>query len=423
MKSLLWRLWPAFFACWLLLLSTSVIADDTLSMADALVRTLKQSPQLESYSYALRATEAERLQAGLLPNPSLRLELENFTGSGQLRGARSLETTLMLSQLLELGDKRRRREQTVAMRMGLVEADYAIVRLDVLAEVARRFIHVARDQALLEVARSAVELAQDNRSAVEKRVNAARAMESELSRAEIELARVRLILEHREHELLSAKRRLAAGWGSDQVGFSQVSADLFALPKTRSLDALLKELRSSPHMQRFLSEHRLRAAELELAQARAVPDARVGAGLKRNESVDDQALMLNFSIDLPVFDRNQGNIRAAQERLDQVTTAESARYIEAQSLLFTTYQELSHARTEANMLHETIIPQAQKTLESYESGYQSGRFSYLEMAAARREFIEIRSEAIRAAASYHIYLIEIERLAGLGFGVSGAGLP
>lgn len=405
----------------LLLLAASAGNAASLSLAEALAEALTESPRLESYSHARRAAEAKRLQAGLLPNPSLRVEVENFAGSGALAGVQSLETTLMLSQLLELGDKRRRREQAAARSIGLVEADYDIARLDVLAEVARRFIHVARDQALLEVAEEAVELADSNRAAVAERVTAGRAMQAQLSRAEIERARAAIQLEHREHELLAAKRRLAAAMGSAQTGFERVTADLFDLPATRPLDALLTELRGSPDLRRFISERRLRQAELELARARRVPDARVGAGVRRLEGIDEQALLLNFSMELPLFDRNQGNIRAARERLDQVAVAEDARYIEAQSLLFTTYQELRHARTETAMLRETVIPQARRALQSFESGYQSGRFSYLELADARHEFIELRGEAIRAAASYHTYLIEIERLTGLGFGVGAGG--
>jgi len=401
----------------LLLASLPVAAAEPLRMADALARALTESPKLETFSYSIRAAEAGRLQAGLLPNPELGLQLEDIAGTGEVSGVRGLETTLLLSQLLELGGKREKRELAAARNVGVIEADYEIARLDVLAEVARRFVHVARDQSLLEVAESAVELAEQNRAAVEQRVAAARAMRAELSRAEIELARARIRLEHREHELRAAKRRLAAGWGSDRVGFERVEADLFDLPGTQDLQALLDELRRSPDMRRFLSERRLRDAELELARARAVPDARLGAGIRRLEGINEQALMLNFSMELPVFDRNQGNIRAARERIGQVAVDETATYIEAQSLLFTTYQELIHARTEADTLREVVIPQSHRALQSFEDGYAAGRFSYLEVADARREFIEVRAEAIRAAASYHGYLIEIERLTGLGFGV------
>lgn len=84
--------------------------------------------------------------------------------------------------------------------------------------------------------------------------------------------------------------------------------------------------------------------------------------------------MLDFSVGLPVFNRNQGNIAAARERLQQVTTDADARYIEAQALLFTTYQELQHARTETQLLNESIIPQAREVLEAFEGGTRADVF-------------------------------------------------
>ena len=90
-------------------------------MAEALKRALRDSPALASFPFALRAAEAEKVQAGLLANPRLGIQLENIAGSGDVSGVRSLETTLMLSQLLELGSKRERRSM-VAGNQGRVHS-------------------------------------------------------------------------------------------------------------------------------------------------------------------------------------------------------------------------------------------------------------------------------------------------------------
>ncbi len=419
--SLRWRQLPlaALFFGYSIALSADVMEMPSITLAEAVARTLTRSPELESYTYAIRAAEAERIQAGLRPNPELGVQFEDFAGTGNLRGARGLETTLSLSQVLELGDKRQRRSDAAAMQLGLIEADYDIKKLDVLAEVARRFIHAVTGQALLEVAQAALEQAERTQDAVQVRVSAARAMSAELSKAEIAVARAHIALEHREHELKSSKRRLAAIWGEDRVQFQTVVADLFTLPPVADIEQLLERIRTSPDLQRFLSVQRLRAAELELARARSTPDARIGAGLRRLEDLDDQAFMLTFSIGLPVNDRNQGNIQAARERLAQVESDEHARYIDAQSVLFSAYQELLHAATEAETLHTTLIPAAERALADYEKAYQTGRLSYLELVDAQRELIELRSEAILAAADYHRYLIEIERLTGERFTTEG----
>jgi cobalt-zinc-cadmium efflux system outer membrane protein len=410
--------WRLMLAGWLLL-STPMQAESgfpsgIVNLRAAVAAALLRNPGLESFNYALRTAEAGRIQAGLRPNPDFSAHFENLVGTGELRGTRGLEATLLLSQVLELGDKRARRQRAAARALDLRNADYELQRLDVLAEVARRFVHVVSDQALLKVSREAVVLAERTRDAVAQRVAAARATRAELSRTEIALARARIELEHREHELRTSRRALAATWGSIQPRFERAQADLFTLPAISSFKQLRAELRASPDLQYFLTARRLREAELQLAQAGSVPNARIGAGMRRLEQFDDQALMLTFSIGLPVFNQNQGNIQAAQARLAQTAVKRRAHFIAAQAVLFATYQELLHAAAEAQTLSETVIPEAKRALKAIEAGFNIGRFSYLELAAAQREFIDVRSEAISAAADYHRFVIEIERLTGIG---------
>jgi cobalt-zinc-cadmium efflux system outer membrane protein len=57
-----------------------------LTLRDALALAVKQSPDLASFSWEIRAREARALQAGLRPNPTFSAELENIGGSGP-RGA------------------------------------------------------------------------------------------------------------------------------------------------------------------------------------------------------------------------------------------------------------------------------------------------------------------------------------------------
>src|SRR4051812_34712181 len=73
------------------------------SLSDILAFTLMKNPQLHSYSYDLRAADARTLQAGFRPNPGLDVETENI-------GAPIfMQTTFLLSQLIELGGKRQAR--------------------------------------------------------------------------------------------------------------------------------------------------------------------------------------------------------------------------------------------------------------------------------------------------------------------------
>ena len=80
-----------------------------LSLEEVLRAALLQNPDLSSTAFEVRAAEARTLQAGLFLNPEIELELEDFGGTGEVRGVQTSESTLQLSQLIELGGKRTKR--------------------------------------------------------------------------------------------------------------------------------------------------------------------------------------------------------------------------------------------------------------------------------------------------------------------------
>ncbi len=53
----------------------------TISLHDALTAALLRNPDLAAFSWEVRSREARALQAGLLPNPELAFEIENFGGT------------------------------------------------------------------------------------------------------------------------------------------------------------------------------------------------------------------------------------------------------------------------------------------------------------------------------------------------------
>ena len=88
--------------------------------------------------------------------------------------------------------------------------------------------------------------------------------------------------------------------------------------------------------------------------------------------------------------------------------------------LFEIYQELSHSFTAAETLRKRIIPDARRAMSEYELGYAAGRYSLLELTAAQRLLLDSRLEALVAAADYHRYRIEIDRLTGAAMTSGGA---
>jgi cobalt-zinc-cadmium efflux system outer membrane protein len=176
------------------------------TLSEALARAQARHPLFASYRAQLQAADARAVQAGIRPAPTLNLAVENAFGTGEVSGYSAAETTLGFSQLIERGGLRDRRIEAADAGRDRLSTDAEIARLDLRAEVARRFVHVLSDQAQLVITREATELARSTLAEVERRVAAARAPLAERSRAQISLERARLAEEHAEHELLSSRR-------------------------------------------------------------------------------------------------------------------------------------------------------------------------------------------------------------------------
>lgn len=387
-------------------------ANPGLTLGQAIAATLDRNPQLQSSVFALRAADARIAQTDQAPALELSIEVENIAGSGAVKGTQAAETTLMLSQVLELGGKRESRVQAARAGYGVLSVEEEAQRLDILAEVARRFIQVASDQDAIKLAQQATQLAERTMQSAEVRVRAARSPEVERLRAQIALTRARIDEEHAERELLSSRQKLAAMWGDDEPDFPAVSADLSRLPEPAPFAVLVQRLKTNPDFMRFAHEQRLRDAEVRLAETRRVPNVQVGAGVRRLEETGDQAFVVSMSMPLFSGRRSGGYVSEATARKAQVSLDERSAFLRAQAQLFELYQELRNSLTEAKVLREEVLPQSETILQQTEYAYQRGRYSYVDWIAAQRELLDARRRLIESSANAHRFAAEIERLTG-----------
>ena len=387
-------------------------AGQALTLESAIGQTLASNPDLRVY--APRLTAARERAAGAEQRPPLALEAEvqDAFGTGRASGFDSAETTFALSQVIELGGKRALRADAAAAGAALVAAERAAAELDVLAEVTRRFTHVAADQEHLALTMRATALAEENVAAASARVAAARAPEVELRRARVTRARAAVEQEHAEHELLSSRRKLAAMWGDSELHFERVDADLYALPQSEGYEALLARLANNPDFLQFASEERLRDAELRVAEAHARTDVTWRAGLRLLHDTNDEALVVGVTLPLNAARRARSEIAAARAEREQTAAERDAHRVRAEAQLFDLFQELGHAITEADVLRTAVLPEMEAALEATRYAFERGRYSYLEWVDAQRELVEVQRALIDASANAHLYRIEIERLTG-----------
>lgn len=385
--------------------------DEVLSLSQVLARVLRDSPELAVFPYHLRAAEARALQAGLRPNPELSLEVENVAGDGAFSGADAAEVTLALSQVIELGGKRRHRRAVARLAGDVVQRDYDVARLDVLANAARQFLAVAQAQRLLQLAEQAASWTEQAEQAVQARFQAGSVSRAELSQARIDALRARLAVGEVQNALEIARLQLASLWGAEQTAFV-VQADLFELAEVTAFAELRDRLKQSPQLQRYLTLDRLRQAQLDLAIAQGRQDPTIGLGVKRFEATGDQALTFEFSMPLGISNRNQGEIAAARADLERLGYERRVTRLELYTEVYRLYQQLQQARRTVEVLRQQALPEAERALSQVEQGYRTGRFSYLEWVEVRRQRLAVEREAIEAASAFHRALLTLEQLTG-----------
>jgi cobalt-zinc-cadmium efflux system outer membrane protein len=383
-----------------------------LTLRQALALALLQNPELSAFAWEIRAAEARTLQARLRPNPELGLEVENVAGTGALQGGRSTETTLRLSQVIELGGKRARRLRVAALERDLAAWDYEAKRIDVLTAVAQAFIEVLRAQERLGAEEELVRLAERVFAAVAARVKAGKVSPVEETKAGVALSTSRVAFERAHRELEATRQRLAATWGSSTPTFQKAEGAFETVTVPPSAEALAERIVDNPDLARWGTELQQRQAAVRLAEAQKIPDLTATGGVRYVNEASAAAFVFSFSAPLPIVNRNQGAILEAQYRLAKAEAERRAAVVRVRTALGTVYATLTAAFTEVTTLKNTIVPGARQAFEATSEGYRQGKFSLLDVLDAQRTLFEARGQYIEALATYHKAVVEVERLIG-----------
>jgi cobalt-zinc-cadmium efflux system outer membrane protein len=383
-----------------------------LTLAEALDRTLERNPELVALGYGQQATEGHVQQSRLRPNPDLHVAIQDVLGTDSYQGIDSAETTMSLEWVLERGVRQRMIDAAQSSVEAFV-AEMEVRGLDEAAETARRYVECLLLQARLLTRAEGVRLAQQTVAAVRRRVEATRAPQAELARAEAEVARAEILKEDVEHELLSAYRELAAQWGETRPSFMTVAGEIGPLPTLEPLEAIVAKVDANPVLLHFASRQRFDEAQLRLEEARSRPNWRVSGGVRRYEDTDDQALVAGLTVPLARKNRNQGRIAEARANISRTRAEAAAARVDIETALFVLYQELNHDIEVAGRFARDIIPRIETALDWTRRLYEAGGYSYLELALVQSQLLDAREELLSVTANAHRLVIEIERLTGV----------
>src|SRR3546814_8777160 len=115
----------------------------TLTLEEGLEEAAARSPAVSAAQARVEAAEARVRQAGFRVNPGLGVEVENCAGSGELSGFRGPETTVALSQRLDLAGRRPARVAVAQAELATERLRLAIARADLAQAVREQFARAA----------------------------------------------------------------------------------------------------------------------------------------------------------------------------------------------------------------------------------------------------------------------------------------
>lgn len=395
--------------------SAPLPATNPLTLDDAFQRVLASHPDLAVLRYTEAALAADVERAKQPPPLTMVFGLENVLGTGSAAGLHGAELTWSLASIIERSDKRQARTELARQTALGTDLQSEAKRLDLLAEVARRYLDATSTRQLAKVL--AADLAQRERlvEAIVRRERAGLAPAAEGLAAEAARLRVLAALDAARRQEQHALRRLSLLWGESNSDYALVAADMSTLPAVPNYDALARRLEATPELRHFAHAGRLREARLQLARSAGMIDIAWQVGVRRLQTERDWGLVGSVAIPLGSSPRSGPGVRTAEAELAAIEFEREGNSRALQATLAEVWSQLDRAVAHAQVLDSVLLPALQSAADAAEQAYRAGATGFLEWAQLQTEVTAARRERLDASLVAHRAVIELQRLTGETF--------
>lgn len=380
-----------------------------LTLRHALQQAVNSNPRLHAADRNIGMAEGRRHQANKLPNPTIGLEVDNFAPSNS-ENVGGVETTLMLSQLIELGGKR---DARVAAALGDYDSmrwEREAMRLELLSETTLAFVEAVAVQRRIQILDRHVAALEKLVPLMQRRSEAGASSPAEVTRTQVAVGMTRMERERGRLALAVARRNLASLMGQDTPDFTSVAGDFGRIVRPASLDVLVKAVDDNPQLMRWTAIRAQRDGELLVARLKPIPDVTASVGWRYYSDNGESAIRLGASMPFPVFDRNRGGIREAQENSQKVHAERAANRFALIAVVAKAHDTAASQLQQLDLVRRSILPAARQTVVTIEAGYNQGRFTVLEILDAYRVVADAELMEHEALASFHSAVATIEGL-------------
>lgn len=370
-----------------------------------------ESPELAVMRHETEAA-TERIQpAGALPDPVLRVELENL--GNDIGAEREARYTLM--QGIPLGGKRglRRDAANADAQQAQARADAAWTEL--AAKLKTGFAQYFAAAGSERLVREQVELLARLEQTARQRYAAGLGSQQDAIRAQLEQTAMRAELIALANEKQQARVRLNALLARDAAAPLAEPGALRPLPAVNVYDAATLAQRARTANPLLAAEAaRLRAAQSsrELASRSHIPDLQLGlTPVQMGTRIVSWGVMVELNIPLQRETR-----RSQQREADAMADAQRARADALASQLLGELGEqlsaLDAARRTEALIADELLPQTELALRSALAAYEAGKAEFGMLLETERQIRKARQDRLKAQADAQMRVAEIERIVG-----------
>ena len=149
-----------------------------------------------------------------------------------------------------------------------------------------------------------------------------------------------------------------------------------------------------------------------------VPNVTVGVGTRREQDATDTDYLMDVEIDIPIFDRNQGEIRAARYELARVQAWRKAAEAAASEAIADVYYRLTESHARSATMKNEVLPATRAAFDAYRLVFEKNGTNLDDVLDARRDLARAEVDLTDALVDYRRRLAELEGLVGNDLAVS-----
>ena len=364
-------------------------------------KALQHNPTVAQAEANVQAAQGREKQAGLWPNPTVGYFGDEIAGGRGVNGGRQggfIEQTIVLGRKLYLAQQvagsqakmaaLAKEEQTYRVKNAVRTAYFETLAAQEMSTLAEQYVKLAGQ--MLDTAR--------------RLQNTGARDQSEGAAAEIEVERAKLNADVQRARVQQEWENLRAIVGDTSLPIGQLGIKLDEkLPQLDSAKLIEQLVAESPAM-KMAKESRSRAeSALTAARRQSVPDVTVRAGLEQNFETNEltgQPFGLQgvaeARVELPIFNRNQGNVAATRAALQSANSETERVALELRQQAAVAVEQYQTARMTVERYRTEILPRSRSLYDMQRKAWAGMALSYPQVLLAQQGLFAAQAEYIRA---------------------------